>query len=165
MPLTGPVRVNAGTATLEAVAEGYVDYRQEVTLAGGTATAINVELSARDVASYLLIKSPVASARVSIDGKFVGLVPAEATLAPGPHPVHVERDGYDSADTQIVLRKGERREVSIDLSQAKPIYARWWFWTGIGVVVAGAAAGASYYALTTERAAPSGNFSPGQLSF
>ena len=49
--------------------------------------------------------------------------------------------------------------------RSKPITARWWFWTGIGVIVVGAATAVTVYALTTERSAPTGNFSPGQLAF
>ncbi len=164
-PLPRAIRINAGPTTLEVFAEGYVDYRKEVDLKGGEATPLDVALSSRDTASYLVVKSSVVAARVSIDGKVVGLVPAEATLTAGPHPIHLEHDGYSNADTQVVLRAGERREISIDLIKSRSITSRWWFWTGIGVVVVGAAAGVVVYALTTERSARSGDFSPGQLSF
>lgn len=164
-PLPAAVRRNAGTTTLEAFADGYVDYRKEVDLKGGATTALDVQLVSRDTMSYLVVKSPVAGARVSVDGKAVGLVPAEVKLAPGTHPVVLDHEGYSDAKTQVVLRASERREISVDLSKARSITSRWWFWTGIGVVVVGAASAAVVYALTTERAPPSGNFSPGQLAF
>jgi hypothetical protein len=91
-------------------------------------------------------------------------VPAEAALLPGTHPVLVAHDGYDDATTQVVLAAGERKELWLDPVRSRPLTARWWFWTGLGVVVAGAATAVTVYALKTERAPPTGDFSPGRVS-
>jgi hypothetical protein len=45
---------------------------------------------------------------------------------------------------QVVLVAGQKRKVTVELvvlpppvEAERPVYKKWWFWTGIGVVVAG----------------------------
>ena len=40
----------------------------------------------------------------------------------------------------MTLALGDKRELDIELHKPPSVFARWWFWTAIGVVVAGAAA-------------------------
>jgi hypothetical protein len=61
----------------------------------------------------------------------------------------------------MTLSLGDRRELDIELRKAPGLLSRWWFWTGVGVVVAAGAATA--IALTIERDAPPGTFGNGKL--
>ena len=164
-PLSAPVRVNAGRTTIDVIAQGYVDYHKDVDLQGGDTTTFGIQMLLRDTSSYLVVTSSVAASRVTIDAATIGLVPAEAKLAPGTHAVRVDHEGYSDAVTQVVLRAGERREIALDPIRSKPITTRWWFWTGMGAIVVGGVVAVLVYAFTTERAAPVGDFSPGKVSF
>ncbi len=164
-PLAQTVRVDAGKTTVEVLAEGYFPYRREVELPGGQRTELPVTLLSRDKLGYLVVTSHVAGSSVVVDEKRVGVAPAEVGLPPGAHPVVVSHEGLSDAATQVFIRAGERRELVLDPIKGRPITTRWWFWTIVGAVAVGAAATITYFALTTESAPPSGDFSPGMARF
>ncbi|HSQ65161.1 MAG TPA: PEGA domain-containing protein [Polyangiaceae bacterium] len=164
-PLAQSIRIDAGKTTLEVLADGYFPYRKEVELAGGQKTDLAVTLLSRDTLGYLVVSSHVAGARVAVDDKAIGVAPAEVGLPPGAHPVVVSREGLNDAATQVFIRAGERRELVLDPIKGRPITAKWWFWTIVGAAVIGAASTVTYFALTTESGAPTGDFSPGKARF
>jgi hypothetical protein len=156
------VQVVAGTARVEVVAEGYFTYAKEVTLPGGTTFTLDVQLVRKDTQSILAVRSDVAGSQVFVDGKPQGSVPTEVAVGPGTHKVLVRRDGYEETEVSVVTAAGDRKDLKVNPQKNAPITSKWWFWTGIGVVVVGGAV--ITYALVTERKAGSGDFSPGQLS-
>jgi hypothetical protein len=161
-PLGGHIKLNAGSATVEVEAEGYVPFKKDVDLAGGTETEIEAKLTLKSKMGLLTVKSPVAGARVFIDGKPAGNVPAERSLQAGTHKIVVERDGYETATTTAVVNAGDRKQISIELKEKTSVLRRWWFWTTVGVVVAGGAAVTS--ALLIEGPPGEGTFTPGQVA-
>jgi hypothetical protein len=162
-PLASAVRVGAGRLSIEVFADGYFPMRREIDLPGRGARAVDFPLVSRDTSGLVVVKSHVATTRVSIDGSVLGTAPVEAGLVAGAHRIVSEREGYDAAATQVMLGAGEKREVWLDPAARAPIYARWWFWTAVGVVVIGGVV--TYVALTTDRSTPSGDYSPGIVRF
>ncbi len=162
-PFAAPVAVGAGLQSFEALAEGYLPFHRELTLPGAGAMTVVVALASRDTSALLVVKSKVAASRVQVDGQVVGLVPAETGLLAGEHTVQVDHEGFDPARTRIVLKAGERKELVLDPVPRPTVFARWWFWTGLAVVAAGVTTTA--IVLSTESAAPAGNFSPGSVRF
>jgi len=123
---------------------------------------IRAELVPKATMGQLVVTSPVVGAVVSVDGRAVGSVPAEASLASGDHLVEIGREGYRRATRNVIVQAGERRSVDVDLEREAPITAKWWFWTGIGAaVVAGVV---TTYALTREEDAGRGSISPGRIT-
>lgn len=60
---------------------------------------------------------------------------------PGAHALLARAEGYREHREALTLSEGERRELALRLDplpRSTPITRQWWFWTGIGVVVAGA---------------------------
>jgi hypothetical protein len=163
-PMDVALSVDAGHATLEILADGYVPLSREVDLAGDEANHdLDLRLEPKNEMGLLVVRSAVRGARANVDGKTIGVVPAEASLRAGKHDVNVFLDGYDPARTQVIVVAGERKELVLDPLARTPVYKKWWFWTAAGVVVSGAIVTA--VVLTTERAAPIGTFSPGQIRF
>lgn len=161
-PVDAPVQLQAGAALIEASAEGYLPYRKEVTLPGGSSLTVDIVLATKSTTGVLTVKSPVTAADVLVDGKPAGKVPAQVVVAAGTHRVVVRSDGYDDAEVSAVVAAGGTREVTVDLAKRPGITSRWWFWTGVSVVVVGGAV--LTYSLLTERKPDSGDFSPGQVS-
>jgi hypothetical protein len=162
-PLATPLDVDSGFAAIEVDAEGYEPYKRDVDLAGGTQTILDVVLVPRKLTALLRVESTAASALVSIDGAPVGNAPIEQVVTPGTHRVAVHRAGYEDTESSVVVLAGEHKDLTLDPQKNAPVYAKWWFWTGVGVVVAGGVATA--IALTTDKAAAKGDsFSPGQVS-
>ena len=158
-PVAAPLRVNAGPATLEVTAEGHFPFRRELTLAGGGAPSVVVQLVSKTTSGILVVQSPVVGTRVLVDASTAGVVPLELTVPAGTHAITLSKDGYHDAKTSAVVAAGERKVVSVPLERETPIYARWWFWTGVGVVVAGGVA--TVIALNTEKDPTPGTISPG----
>jgi hypothetical protein len=163
-PFDAPLAVNAGHATLEVVAEGYLSSSSEIDLAGDEALReIDVKLIPRSRIGILVIKSGLAGTLAAVDGRPLGMAPAEAPLEAGPHAVAATHEGYGPVRTQIVLTAGERKEIVLDPIAPTPLYKRWWLWTAVGVAATGAVVTA--VALKTEKSPPIGTFSPGQVRF
>jgi hypothetical protein len=121
----------------------------------------------RLVAQVALAVEP-AGARVLVDGREVGTTPLAEPLrvGPGQHVIEVRRDGYGDFRREVAVEQGERVEIVATLTPALAtvgplpvgpsltspleslpeveseeeggIATKWWFWTIIGVVVAGA---------------------------
>lgn len=161
-PLSGPVRLNAGTVNVEVSADGYHPFKKRLELPAGGRVELSVDLHSKSTSGVLEVSSPVAGAAVWIDGKRIGTVPAQTVLNAGTHQVLVKREGYEEATTSAVVRVGETSRLDVPLRSPPGITSRWWFWTGIGAVVLGGTA--LTVALLTERDAESGSIPPGQVS-
>jgi hypothetical protein len=123
---------------------------------------LEVELLPQKDLGVLVVRASPPEADVTIDGKELGRAPVEAQIASGEHRVRASLAGHRDADTTVVVTVNERKEVELSLEKSPPIVSRWWFWTGIAVVVAGGVV--LTVALTTERAAGHGDIKPGQVS-
>jgi hypothetical protein len=163
-PVPGPIRLNAGTAELEVLAEGYAPFKKSIELPKGGELVVDVALVARDARGQLVIASTPEGADVKVDGRPYGRAPAEAELAPGNHVVVMNLDGFREKTTSVVVVEGERKRVDVSLDAKPPITQTWWFWTGIGVVVVGVTIATFAVALSTERSAGEGDIPPGQVA-
>lgn len=161
-PLPADVRVTSGHATISVTADGYKPFTREMDLAGGGAVAVDAQLVPKESNGILAIRASVDSAHISVDGNPVGQSPVEVPAPAGEHLVRADSEGLDPVSTSVMLANGERREINLTFERSPPITARWWFWTGIAVVAAGATA--TVIALTTEKSAPSGSLAPGRVS-
>lgn len=161
-PLTGPIETNAGPASLDVRAPGYKPVHRNLELAGNAASTEVVKLQRLDLRGTVVLRSPQPGVQVTVQGKAKGSLPLELLIAQGTYPVRLTKEGYETLDTSVVVVAGERRERSLTLAKKPALYTRWWFWTGIGVVAAGAAV--TIFALTTERSPDSGTIPPGQVA-
>ena len=161
-PLAAPVRVNAGTAVLVVAKDGYFPFSRAVTLPPGGVLAFDVALVSKQTKAIVTVRSSIAGAKVTLDGKPEGTVPTDVVVSPGSHDVQLDLDGYRSSRSAVALAAGERKTLDLTLEQNAPLTKKWWFWTGIGVVAVGATI--TVVALTTERSPSNGNVDPGRIS-
>jgi hypothetical protein len=160
-----PVHVNAGTDRVDVLADGYYPYHRVHTLRGGETNDLHIVLSSRDRHGILAVTSSLSGTSIVIDDRPIGLAPTETALDQGIHRVRASHEAFSDAITQVAINAGQRKELQLDPQPRPSILSRWWFWTVVGVVVAGGAAAVTTYAVLTERALPSGTFSPGSLHF
>jgi hypothetical protein len=155
--------VPAGAATLEVDLDGFFTERRDVVLPGGGSLHLDVELHRKSTTALLTVSTSPPGAQVFVDDSYFGTSTPkiEVAVIPGAHDVIARRDGYDEARVPLVVQPGTTRDVSIPLQRSVPITARWWFWTGVGVVVAGSVVTA--IALTTDRSPSKGTLTPGQI--
>jgi hypothetical protein len=163
LPATQPIRVRAGMAKIEVRADGYVPFVKEIELPGGKATTVEAHML-KDVPegrAVLSITSSQPSAVVTVDGRPLGTAPIETVLAAGRHAVVVQSEGHEDSHIDVELASGQRRNMDVTLSPKRSILAKWWFWTGVGIVVATGVV--IVYAANTTSEAPSGTIPPGQV--
>jgi hypothetical protein len=154
------VPLAAGSAVVEVDADGYKPFQRSIVLPGGSPLTVDVQLVRRAVAGTLVVASEPRGASVFVDDRELGNAPVEASVGAGPHHVVVHLSGYVDKATSVVIGVGERRVVTLDLGQTTPIAKTWWFWTGIGAVVATGVI--VTYAALTERAPGTGSIPPGE---
>ena len=164
-PMSAPLKLNAGAAAIDVVADGYFPFHVDANLPGGATTVVAAVLQQKATSGVLSVKTNAGGGggAVFVDGKSVGRAPLEIVVSAGPHDIIVRREAFEDTQTSAVVVAGQRRDVEVDLDRKPPITSKWWFWTGVGVAVLGGVA--VTYALLTEKKAGTGDqFQPGQVS-
>jgi tetratricopeptide (TPR) repeat protein len=155
------VRVTRGPISLVVVKEGYSSCTKPLTdLQPAETRVIPCELASLSTRGFISVKS-TSGATVSIDGAPRGMVPFEGDLLAGTHAIELKKDGYEPYSSSLAIAAGESKVFAHDLEKTPGITSKWWFWTGIGVVVAGGVVTA--IALTTERGPDKGTIQPGTI--
>ncbi len=155
-------RVNSGAQNLVVRHPDYFESSRPVTLAAGKIETVDIVLASRAQEALLTVTSPVTGANVSLDGKAIGVVPAQTPAKPGQHRITLTRDGYDPAETSVVVKAGEDRQVSVPMAVHETLTGKWWFWTIIGVVAVGTGIAIGVIA-NTEKDPTSGTIAPGTV--
>lgn len=133
---------------------------------------------ARDLARVRIIELTPTLAAVSIDGRRVQPNEAgEVVVDPGTHLVRAEATGFVPFEERVELSPGSTRELRIVMRldpsagvqptvnqrlvvvnqsapEARPLHHQWWFWTLLGVGVAGAVTGVVLAMRSTVRDPP-----------
>jgi len=135
---------------------GYADAVINRTFAPGAHAPLRLILDT--LPATIHVESNRAGAVVTVDGSDVGSAPVDVSRHEGSYHLMVKKSGYVSYDAQIVVRPGEQLDIAAKLEEYNPpIYSKWWFWAGAGVVLCGAAAGTYLLARPApERPAPDG---------
>jgi tetratricopeptide (TPR) repeat protein len=159
-----PTRLVAGAATVQVELDGFFIESRDVVLPGGGNASLEVQLHRRSTNGLVSIRTEPTGAHVFVDGREVGTSSPKLELAlpAGPHDLLAKRDGYDNAKVPVVLASGATRDITLTMDRSVPLTSKWWFWTGVGVVVAGGVA--TTYALLTEKSAQKGTLPPGQIA-
>jgi hypothetical protein len=132
--------------SLDALAQGrFVGVRPEDYQAATSAEARPASAMPPRVADYTVKTKPV-DARLLLDGSVVTRAPGDLLqLRLGTHVLEVRGDGYRSAVRDLQVSDPGPKRIDIALEplaqsaprQAKALRKKWWFWTTLGVMVAG----------------------------
>jgi len=151
----------AGTASVEVDAEGYETFRRDVELSAGATLVVEANLTPKKRDALVVVRT-TPSADVLFDGRALGRSPLQVRATPGEHELVARADGYYEERVPMTLALGDRRDVELELKSTPGILSKWWFWTSVGVVIAGGVATA--FVLTKEGPHSNGTFSPGSVS-
>ncbi len=118
--------------------EGFADAVKTITVRPGEKTKL--DLTVERLPATLLVSADKKDAVVTVDALDVGVAPVELSRPAGKHHVVVRSSGFVPYEIDASLLPGQKTELRAKLEPEKEsILKRWWFWTGLGVVVAGAA--------------------------
>lgn len=73
---------------------------------------------------HLLVYVDPATARVSIDGKDIGVSPAAAAIPPGSHKVVITAEGFDAYERTFAMSASRSMEMTVSLRPATPPVAK-----------------------------------------
>ncbi len=159
-PLELVLLLKAGPASVIIEADGYFPYQADVNLPGGGMYVVDAQLSSKEKTGRLIVQAPKTNVSVSLDGRSLGQAPLETITAAGTHKILARHPAHSDYETTVIVKAGEDRTVMVTLGDP-PVYKRWWFWTAVGVVVAGGTA--TTIALVTEQPPTSGDIPPYKL--
>lgn len=138
------VRLNPGAHVFTLARRGYADVVINRTFLPGSSVDLPILMDRLPATIHVASTEPASI--VTIDGDDVGATPATISRPAGQHRLVVRKSGFIKYETTVDARAGEEVNLSANLEKEKPaLTQRWWFWTGIGVVVIGAAT-ATYFA-------------------
>lgn len=161
-PLSAPLTLEPGTRAIEVRRYGYLEKKQEVTLAAGTQTQARFDLEpdatlgARPYGEISLISADRESMQLIVDDRLLGLYQGNVQLPAGPHSVRLERSGYEPLAKTVLVTEGQVTAVKAELRptaktrDAYRVHAeRYRAWAVAafvgGLVVAGSAGGFTYW--------------------
>ncbi len=137
------VLVDPGAHVITVSRRGFADAVRNETLAPGATSELRLELDR--LPATMRVASAPEGGQVLVDGADVGLAPLTISRPAGRYHVTVKHKGFLPFETQAALDPGQSVDVTAKLAEDKPtLTQKWWFWTGAGVVLAGAAT-ATYF--------------------
>lgn len=135
MPLIAEVK--PGDYKLRVVADGYFDEELPVTVLEGDTRALDVPLREKPALVEIAADD---GAEVLVDGRSLGEtpLPGPVEVKAGAHVVSVGRNGYEGYSDELLLKRGEKRPLPVELEPTAQRYASYVvFATAIGAVAAG----------------------------
>jgi hypothetical protein len=134
------VELDPGVHVFTLSRKGYADAVINRTFSPGASTELALHLDR--LPATLHVASYPAGGVVAVEGTDVGATPVDVSRPAGSYKVVVRKPGYVTYETEVVVQSGEEVNLSPNLPVEKiALTQRWWFWTGVGVVVLGAAGG------------------------
>lgn len=131
----GAIELDPGRRVVQLSLDGYRPERRELELVAGARETLTIALALIDDAARLRIEPSVPSARVSIDGAFVGTGAIDRPATMGVHRVTITADGFVTLERTV--RVGGTGVVRVDAVLQRP-RTNHWLWLGptIGAVAA-----------------------------
>jgi hypothetical protein len=139
------VVLDPGAHLFRAVREGHQDALISRTYPPGQSATLDLHLDV--LPATVAIRSEPTAAVVRVDSREVGVSPIEFQRPAGQYKLEVLLNHYETYKVALDLSPGQHADMTARLNPyTEPLTKKWWFWTGVGVVVAGGAA--LTYALT-----------------
>ena len=138
------VELDPGEHVFEANRRGFTAARTARRFEPGEHSEVALDASLQALPATLAIDAGNPAAMLFVDGRSVGRAADAVSLPAGRHALEVRAPGATTERRVIDLSPGGRLTLSITLTTPavqRGIASQWWFWTGLGVVAAGAAVG------------------------
>ncbi|MGM0574693.1 MAG: PEGA domain-containing protein [Myxococcota bacterium] len=145
-------KVYPGEHTIRASKRGYTERNSVFTVQPGGLADLDMEL--QPVAGIVRITTDEPGATVKVNGKVLGKTPFDQDIPFGETEIEVSHPGYFTDVRTLRIVPGQEYDIQVDLKQdpdweappeagAGGVAGKWWFWTALGVVVAGGATAAA----------------------
>lgn len=131
-----------GHHVFEARLSGYEPVREERDLGLGQRITVSLDVRARPSRATIVVETGDTAALVRIDDAPVAAGRGASEVTPGPHEIEVRYPDAAPQRRTVQSTPGSRVVATFNPPEGTSIVRRWWFWTVIGVAVAGGATAA-----------------------
>ena len=141
-----PRKMAPGQHTIRVHMRGWTEYIDTFVIKPGQETELEIDLI--PVAGIVKVKTELPGATVTINGKVLGVTGADVLdrdVPAGDVTMEISRPGFKPIIKKLKVEAGKQLPpISVKLTpnaviQAPDFYETWWFWTVVGVAVAGGA--------------------------
>jgi hypothetical protein len=160
-PLAEPLILNMGDHTLSVRKRGFQPLTRALSIAGGSASRMAVQLLPSTRSGRLVVTTDDAAA-IDVDGQLVGSGHFEGPFSAGAHELQISEPGKVSYRAQVEVHDGETRTLLMTLVDKEHRAPAVWPWLATGGVVAAGAVVAGFLLLKSpdKTAAGGGNAFP-----
>jgi len=117
--------------------EGFASQSAKPSYTPGTRADLSLSLAA--MPATIRVMSNIMPAAISLDDMDVGYAPVTVMRPPGTYRITIRSVGYANYEANVTVKEGGRADINGNLRKADtPFFKQWWFWTTVGVTVAGA---------------------------
>ncbi len=103
----------------------------------------------------LVLSSRPAGATIIIDGEIVGTSPLELSVSPGKHVIRVQREGFISAERELVFVNGVAEKMSFELERLPSrLPGRTWGWVSLAAGAVALGTGVAFTAVHADAYQP-----------
>ena len=142
LPFKAPVKMKVGDHTIRVHLRGYSEHNDTFTITAGEETELEIDLIPSG--GIVKIATAKAGATVTVNGKPQGITPFDQVLQLGAANIVISRPGFKDEKLKLDILPGKTYEFDLKLVPlmdkpvvSKPFYETWWFWTVVGLAVAG----------------------------
>jgi hypothetical protein len=141
-----PRKMEPGQYMIRVHMRGWTEHSDVFIIKAGQETELEVDLI--PVAGIVKVKTALAGATVTVNGKVLGVTGEKGLdrdVPAGDITMVISRPGYQPITKKLKVQAGKvLPPISVKLEpmmmvQAPGFYETWWFWTVVGVAVAGGA--------------------------
>ncbi len=137
-PLLRPLRLAAGSHTLETSADGWKTQKRDLMVSAGIPLNLNIRLDLIPKTGQVRINAAPPESEIRIDGRVLGRPPAQIELGAGGHQLDIQAPKYTPYAVELIIAAGQTRTIDIVLQKPpKRIYEKWYLWTPLALAVAG----------------------------
>ncbi len=151
IPLEDDFALEQGQHTIRVFRRGFSEHNDTFMVPPGGEVELEIDLI--PVAGILTIEAAEEGATVTVNGKVMGVTPFDQDVSPGKSTVVISKPGFYDDMHEVEVVAGQAYSLKAEL-KALPVseqpvaegeattavYETWWFWTIMGVIVAGSAA-------------------------
>lgn len=133
--------LDPGAHRLEVRRTGYRPVERVQEMLPGRAYEMSIDAAHDPLPAELIVDPGRGDAVVRVDDVAMVEVPGTVSTQPGLHRIRVVFPDGSSQERSVTVEPGGHVVVNFHerfVPSEQPLWSRWWFWTGLGVIVAGA---------------------------
>ncbi|MFT7579562.1 MAG: hypothetical protein ACI9MR_001228 [Myxococcota bacterium] len=145
LPLKEPLILPAGQHTIKVTLRGHSEFIDTFKVIPAEETELEIDLL--PYAGIVKINSSQPGATIKVDGKVEGVTPFDKDVPVGVKVISITRPGFLDDTRKMLIKAGAEYIIDVALvadpnyetASDEEFYETWWFWTLVGVAVAGGA--------------------------